>query len=168
MWNHYESTVHNDSPLSTGVLCAVCAANHYPCVTVTCTSGYKAPYPRVRSARRDLLHSVYIQRFVTVGHLQRCFLTSSLKHDGFIHYSCSMLQVCLSSIIASFYPGNICLWRWCYLGNISNIFISIGMATYTEVRFRFPAIPDFLRNNGSGTEFTQSWEYNWGATWKKK
>jgi hypothetical protein len=34
-------------------------------------------------------------------------------------------------------------------------------------RVRFPALPDFLRSSGSGTESTQPGEYNWGATWKK-
>jgi hypothetical protein len=33
------------------------------------------------------------------------------------------------------------------------------LATDPEVRVRFPALPDFLRNGGSGTGFTQSREY---------
>jgi hypothetical protein len=33
---------------------------------------------------------------------------------------------------------------------------------------RFPALPDFLRSNGSGTGSTLPREYIWGATWKKK
>jgi hypothetical protein len=37
-----------------------------------------------------------------------------------------------------------------------------------EVRFRFPAPPDFLKSSGSGTGSTQPREYNWWATWKKK
>jgi hypothetical protein len=32
---------------------------------------------------------------------------------------------------------------------------------------RFPALPDFLRNSGSGTGSTQPPEDNQGATWKK-
>jgi hypothetical protein len=36
-----------------------------------------------------------------------------------------------------------------------------------EVRVRFPVLPDFLRNSGSGTGSTQPREYNWGASWKK-
>jgi hypothetical protein len=36
-----------------------------------------------------------------------------------------------------------------------------------EVRFRFPALPDFLRSSESGTGSTQPREYNWGVTWKK-
>jgi hypothetical protein len=32
---------------------------------------------------------------------------------------------------------------------------------------RYPALPDFLRSSGSGTESTQPREDNWGATWKK-
>jgi hypothetical protein len=35
-------------------------------------------------------------------------------------------------------------------------------------RDRFPALPDFLRNSGSGTGSTQPREDNWGATWMKK
>jgi hypothetical protein len=31
----------------------------------------------------------------------------------------------------------------------------------------FPALPDYLRSNGSGTRSTQPREYNWVATWKK-
>jgi hypothetical protein len=32
----------------------------------------------------------------------------------------------------------------------------------------FPALPDFLRNSGSGAGSTQPRDYNWAATWKKK
>jgi hypothetical protein len=42
------------------------------------------------------------------------------------------------------------------------------LATYPEVRVRFPTLPDFLRSSGSGTGSTQPREYSWGATWKKK
>jgi hypothetical protein len=35
-------------------------------------------------------------------------------------------------------------------------------------RVRFPEVPDFLRNGGSGTGSTHSREYNWGATWMEK
>jgi hypothetical protein len=41
------------------------------------------------------------------------------------------------------------------------------LATDPEVRVRFPALPDFLRNSGSGMVSTQPREYNLGATWKK-
>jgi hypothetical protein len=34
------------------------------------------------------------------------------------------------------------------------------LATDTEVQVRFPALPDFLRSSGSGTEPTQPREYN--------
>ena len=34
-------------------------------------------------------------------------------------------------------------------------------------RVRFPALPDFLNSNGSGTGSTQPREVNWGATWIK-
>jgi hypothetical protein len=37
------------------------------------------------------------------------------------------------------------------------------LATDLEVRIRFPALPDFLRNSGPGTGFSQALEYNWGA-----
>jgi hypothetical protein len=37
-----------------------------------------------------------------------------------------------------------------------------------EVRVRFPVLPNFLRNSGSGMGFTQPREYNSEATWKKK
>jgi hypothetical protein len=42
------------------------------------------------------------------------------------------------------------------------------LATDPEVLVRFPALPEFLTNIGSGTGSTQPREYNWGATWKKK
>jgi hypothetical protein len=35
-----------------------------------------------------------------------------------------------------------------------------SLATDPEVRFRFPALPDFLRSSGSGTGSTQPREYN--------
>jgi hypothetical protein len=41
------------------------------------------------------------------------------------------------------------------------------LATDPEVRVRFLALSDFLRNSGCGTGSTQPLEYNWGATWKK-
>jgi type IV secretory pathway TrbD component len=41
------------------------------------------------------------------------------------------------------------------------------LATDPEVRVRFPALTDFLRNSGSGTGSAQPREYNWGANWKK-
>jgi hypothetical protein len=34
------------------------------------------------------------------------------------------------------------------------------MGTDTEVRVRFPALPDFLKSSGSGTGSTQLLEYN--------
>jgi hypothetical protein len=34
------------------------------------------------------------------------------------------------------------------------------LATDSEVRFRFPVLPDFLRTSGSGTGSTQPCEYN--------
>jgi hypothetical protein len=42
------------------------------------------------------------------------------------------------------------------------------LATDPEFRVRFPALPDFLRSSGSGTESTEPREYTWGATWKEK
>jgi hypothetical protein len=38
------------------------------------------------------------------------------------------------------------------------------MVTNPEVRVRFPALPDFLRNSGSCRGSTQPREYNSGAT----
>jgi hypothetical protein len=37
------------------------------------------------------------------------------------------------------------------------------LATDSEVRFRFPAIPDLLRSRGYGTGSTKPREYNSGA-----
>jgi hypothetical protein len=42
------------------------------------------------------------------------------------------------------------------------------LSTDPEVRIRFPALPDYLRNSGSGTGSTQPHECNLRATWKKK
>jgi hypothetical protein len=41
------------------------------------------------------------------------------------------------------------------------------LATDSEVRVRFRALPDLLRSSGSGTGSTQPREYNWGATGRK-
>jgi hypothetical protein len=38
------------------------------------------------------------------------------------------------------------------------IVITEFLATDPEVRVRFPALPDFLRSNGSGTGFTRPHE----------
>jgi hypothetical protein len=91
MWHHYESTANNDSPLSTYVLCVVCAASHYPC-------GLWHVLPDIQrrihvSDQRGATYCTqcYMQRFVTVGHLQPCFWTSSLQHDRFIRYISFML-----------------------------------------------------------------------------
>jgi hypothetical protein len=42
------------------------------------------------------------------------------------------------------------------------------LVTASDVRVRFPALPDFLRSSESGTGSTQPREYNWGVTSKKK
>jgi hypothetical protein len=47
---------------------------------------------------------------------------------------------------------------------------SSGQSSWLQIqgsRFRFPALPDFLRNSGSGTGSTQPRQDNWGATWKE-
>jgi hypothetical protein len=47
---------------------------------------------------------------------------------------------------------------------------SAGQSSWLQIqrsRVRFPALPHFLRSNGSGTGFTQPRENNWGATWKE-
>jgi hypothetical protein len=45
---------------------------------------------------------------------------------------------------------------------------SSWLKIHPVVRVRFPALTDFLRSSESGKRSTQSREYNWGATWKKK
>jgi hypothetical protein len=48
---------------------------------------------------------------------------------------------------------------------------SSGESSWLQIqrsRVRFPALPDFLRNSGSGTGSTQPRECNWGATWMEK
>jgi hypothetical protein len=48
---------------------------------------------------------------------------------------------------------------------------STGQSSWLQIQrswVRFPALPDFLRNSGSGTGSTQPREDNWGATWMKK
>jgi hypothetical protein len=48
---------------------------------------------------------------------------------------------------------------------------SSGQSSWLQIqrfRVRFPVLPDFLRNSGSGTGSTQPREDNWGATWMKK
>jgi hypothetical protein len=40
------------------------------------------------------------------------------------------------------------------------VYWSEFLATDPEVRFRFPALPDYLRSSGSGTGSTQLREYN--------
>jgi hypothetical protein len=47
---------------------------------------------------------------------------------------------------------------------------SSGQSSWLQIqrsRVRFPTLPDFLRNSGSGTGSTHSREDNWGATWKE-
>jgi hypothetical protein len=53
----------------------------------------------------------------------------------------------------------------CYVEESRPLLWSDGQSP--KVRVRFPALPHFLRRNGSGTGFTQPREYNSGATWKK-
>jgi hypothetical protein len=52
----------------------------------------------------------------------------------------------------------------CFLWSSGQEFLAADL----EVRVWFPALPDFLRNSGSGTGSTQPREYNWVANWKKK
>jgi hypothetical protein len=43
-------------------------------------------------------------------------------------------------------------------------------SSWLQIRWpqvQFPALPDFLRSNGSEMGSAQPREYNWGATWKK-
>jgi hypothetical protein len=45
-----------------------------------------------------------------------------------------------------------------------------GQSSWLQIqrsRFWFPALPDFLKNSGSGTGYIQPREDNWGATWKE-
>jgi hypothetical protein len=47
---------------------------------------------------------------------------------------------------------------------------SSGQSSWLQIqrsRFRFPALPDFLRSSKFGTGSTQPREDNWGATWKE-
>jgi hypothetical protein len=44
--------------------------------------------------------------------------------------------------------------------NFCNVSVFEFLATDPEVRVRFPALPDFLRSGGPGTESTQPPEYN--------
>jgi hypothetical protein len=44
--------------------------------------------------------------------------------------------------------------------NLYMLCLSEFLATDPEIRVRFPALPDFLRNSGSGTGSTQPREYN--------
>jgi hypothetical protein len=50
------------------------------------------------------------------------------------------------------------------------LLLSSGQVSRLQIqrfRVRFPALPDFLRSNGSGTGSNQPREFNWGATWNK-
>jgi hypothetical protein len=47
---------------------------------------------------------------------------------------------------------------YCYVEDM--VTKSEFLATDPEVRVRFPALPDFLRNSGSGTGSTQPREYS--------
>jgi hypothetical protein len=49
----------------------------------------------------------------------------------------------------------------------SVVYWSDFLATDSEVRIRFLALPDFQRSGGYGTGFSQPCEYNRAATWKK-
>jgi hypothetical protein len=66
------------------------------------------------------------------------------------------------------------LWCWGSFGFLVDLYNRLCgywwefLATYPEVRVRFPALPDFLRSSWSGTGSTQPREYNREATWKKK
>jgi hypothetical protein len=56
-------------------------------------------------------------------------------------------------------------------GRILGILDRSGQSSWLQiqgVRIRFPVLPDFLTNGGSGTGFTQPRAYNLGAAWKKK
>jgi hypothetical protein len=46
------------------------------------------------------------------------------------------------------------------LRSASVVYCPKVMGADPEVRVRFPALQDFLRSSGSGTEFTQPREYN--------
>jgi hypothetical protein len=59
----------------------------------------------------------------------------------------------------------------CYIEESRPPLWSSGQSSWLQIQrsqVRFPALLDFFRSSGSGSGSTQTREYNWGATWKKK
>jgi hypothetical protein len=69
---------------------------------------------------------------------------------------CSKMSKIGASLTAHFHNHN-------HYMNATVVQCSEFLATDPEVRFRFPALLDFLRSSGSGTGSTWPREYNCGA-----
>jgi hypothetical protein len=97
---------------------------------------------------------------LTVRHSTRCasgiLVTCTIYYKNVtvhtIHYISVELWKCHCGLVVKV-PG----YRWRGPGWCCNL----GL-------LQFPVRPDFLRSSGSATGSTQSCEYNWRATWKKK
>jgi hypothetical protein len=81
-------------------------------------------------------------------------------------YTTEMYEYCVSCEVRTEFI--------CYVEESRPPLLSSGQSSWLQiqrprfVQVRFPALPDFLRNSGSGTGSTQPREYNCGPTWKSR
>jgi hypothetical protein len=143
-------------------------------VTYINISLYCTPFPT------NVKH-IFICKYIVSNSLNFIFeylIISSLwlLHSLHIPWQLDGLSVqCVYNETPWFYRTGCLQWNALFLEMFQNrqiLFFSgvkgLLCSLWSEIRVRFPELPDCLWSSGSGTGSTHPREYKWGAAWKRK